>query len=170
MLTDDQIRAFYETTFGPLRNPSDEWLRDALSWCRRVLEAETLDAAAQAMATWAADGDRSSARASAAALRQAAGIHDDVPAPPPPRRLPPQEVQIGGARLLALSGWRWWQDHRLPVWVEEGPAGTADWRRVFADGELIRAWRAAGWAILPDTTDSAVQGWALACARPRTSG
>ena len=156
MHSDDEIVAFYEAAFGPLRDPEPAWLADLVVWCRRVIEADSVQSAARTMLAWAADGDTASARASAIRLREAAAIPSQPRSPAPP---PDDERLRQWLQQTTRPGWRWWSDHHLPVYIEEGSA----WRRVFANGELTRAWTAAGRRIRPDLSDPAVQGWSRSC-------
>jgi hypothetical protein len=166
---DDEIVAFYEAAFGPLRDPDPSWLADLVVWCRRVIEADSVQSAARTMLAWAADGDVASARESAIRLREAAAPSParedairprDAAAPSRPRAPAPDAEQLRRwLKQTTRPGWRWWADHHLPVYIEDGSA----WRRVFANGELIRAWSAAGRRICPDLSDAAVEGWSRSC-------
>ncbi|MFT4977448.1 MAG: hypothetical protein ACI8S6_003353 [Myxococcota bacterium] len=157
MHSNEDIVSFYVAAFGPLHNPDPAWLADVVTWCRKVLEAETLQEAARIMAAWASDGDLAAAHQSAARLRQAA-FPDDEAGPPKPA--PPSDEQLRRwLQATTRPGWKWWSHHRLPVYIEHG----SSWRRVFADGELIRAWSAASRRICPDLSDPAVRGWGEDC-------
>lgn len=156
MHSDTEIVAFYEKAFGPLQNADPTWRADMIAWCRKIIEAETLQEATRTMAAWASDGDISEARENAARLRHAA-FPEDAPKKAP--ELPPDELLRRWLQATTRPAWMWWDSHHLPVYIEEG----ASWRRVFADGELIRAWTAAGRRISPDFSDPAVEGWGKAC-------
>lgn len=156
MHSDSEIVTFYEAAFGSLQNADPAWRADMVAWCRKIIEAETLQEATRVMLSWASDGDITEARENAARLRHAAFPQD---APRQEAPLPPDEQLRRWLQVTTRPAWMWWDRHRLPVYIEEGPS----WRRVFADGELIRAWTAAGRRICPDLDDPAVQGWGKAC-------
>jgi len=156
MYSDAELVGFYEAAFGPLQNPDPAWLADLIVWCRKIIVAESLQEAASVMMSWAADGDIKSARESAARLREAA-FPSEAPARPPP--IPPDDTLRRWLQATTRPGWRWWAAHSLPVYIEDGPG----WRRIFADGEVIRAWTAAHRRICPDLEDAAVRGWAKGC-------
>ena len=76
--TDDDLLRFYEAALGPLHNPTDDWLADALVWIRRIVVADSVEKAISMAVAWTGESPQD-VRELALKLREAAGK-----APPPP--------------------------------------------------------------------------------------
>ncbi|MFT5681520.1 MAG: putative cupin superfamily protein [Myxococcota bacterium] len=98
--TDDELIGFYEAALGPLHNPTEDWLADALVWLRRIVAAESMEDAVQAAAVWTGESTREAAGL-AEKLRAVAGR--PVPAPRPVTQTDPRVVHIGDVKYETMS-------------------------------------------------------------------
>ena len=81
--TDDALLGFYEAAIGPLHNPTEDWLADALVWIRRIVVAENLTDATSMAVAWTGEAPVE-VRVMAEKLRAAAGHEVPVAAPTAP--------------------------------------------------------------------------------------